>query len=87
VAVHVALNDEIIACGIAPTKPVAQKTATSIATGGPIPRGADAVVMVEHTQPVGEHGIDIRRAASPGNSCLMPAPTSRNARRCCAREH
>ena len=41
-------------------------TATSIATGGPLPRGADAIVMVEHTQPAGSGAIEIRRAASPG---------------------
>ncbi len=60
------LNDEVIACGIAPARPVLSGTATSIATGGPVPRGADAIVMVEHTQPAGSRAIEIRRAASPG---------------------
>lgn len=60
------LNDEMIACGIAPTRPVLSGTTTSIATGGPVPRGADAIVMVEHTQPAGNRAIEIRRAASPG---------------------
>jgi molybdenum cofactor synthesis domain-containing protein len=64
--VRIMLTDEIIACGTAPTRPVLSGTATSIATGGPLPRGADAVVMVEHTQPVGDGAIEIRRAASPG---------------------
>jgi putative molybdopterin biosynthesis protein len=64
--VRAKLNEEIIACGTAPTRPVLSGTATSIATGGPLPRGADAVVMVEHTQPVGTRAIEIRRAASPG---------------------
>jgi putative molybdopterin biosynthesis protein len=64
--VRVMLNDEVIACGTAPTRPVLSGTATSIATGGPLPRGADAVVMVEHTQPAGPRAIEIRRAASPG---------------------
>jgi putative molybdopterin biosynthesis protein len=64
--VRVGLNDEVIACGTAPMRPVASGTATSIATGGPLPRGADAVVMVEHTQPAGARAIEIRRAASPG---------------------
>jgi putative molybdopterin biosynthesis protein len=64
--VRVALNDEVIACGTAPVQPVVPGTATSIATGGPVPRGADAVIMVEHTQPAGTDAIDIRRAASPG---------------------
>ena len=64
--VRVMLNDEVIACGIAPVRPVLSGTATSIATGGPVPRGADAIVMVEHTQPAGPRAIEIRRAASPG---------------------
>ncbi len=64
--VHLMLNDEVIACGTAPTRPVLSETATPIATGGPIPRGADAVVMVEHTQPSGVRAIEVRRAASPG---------------------
>ncbi|QWG19446.1 molybdopterin biosynthesis protein [Bradyrhizobium sediminis] len=64
--VRLMLNDEVIACGTAPVRPVLSGTATSIATGGPVPRGADAIVMVEHTQPAGPRAIEIRRAASPG---------------------
>src|ERR1700676_1910024 len=64
--VRIMLNDEVIACGTAPERPVLSGTATSIATGGPLPRGADAIVMVEHTQPAGARAIEIRRAASPG---------------------
>jgi molybdenum cofactor synthesis domain-containing protein len=64
--VRIVLNDEIIACGTAPMQSVSSGTATSIATGGPVPRGADAIAMVEHTQPVGDDAIEIRRAASPG---------------------
>ncbi|WP_035966919.1 molybdopterin biosynthesis protein [Bradyrhizobium sp. YR681] len=64
--VRLALNGETIHCGTAPALQVAAGTATPIATGGPLPRGADAVVMVEHTQPAGSEAIDIRRAVSPG---------------------
>jgi putative molybdopterin biosynthesis protein len=64
--VRIALNDEVIACGVAPSQPVLPGTATPIATGGPVPRGADAIVMVEHTDPSGNGAIEIRRAASPG---------------------
>src|SRR6516164_5554932 len=64
--VRLMLNDEIIACGIAPAQPVLSGTATPIATGGPVPRGADAVVMIEHTQRSGSREIDVRRATSPG---------------------
>ncbi|MGY4473226.1 molybdopterin biosynthesis protein [Bradyrhizobium sp. USDA 3364] len=68
--VQLALNDETISCGTAPRRPVLPGTATAIATGGPVPRGADAIVMVEHTQPAGQAGsngaIEVRRAAAPG---------------------
>src|SRR5665213_666156 len=64
--VRLVLNDEVIACGVAPTRPVLSGTATAIATGGPVPRGADAIVMVEHTQPLSPRAIEVRRAASPG---------------------
>jgi molybdopterin molybdotransferase/putative molybdopterin biosynthesis protein len=64
--VRVMLNDEVIACGTAPTRPVLSGTVTSIATGGPVPRGADAIVMVEHTQTVGPRAIEVRRAVLPG---------------------
>jgi putative molybdopterin biosynthesis protein len=64
--VRLALNGETIQCGTAPRLQVAPGTATAIATGGPLPRGADAVVMVEHTQPAGSGTIEVRRAVSPG---------------------
>lgn len=64
--VRLALNGETIHCGTAPKLHVAVGTATPIATGGPLPRGADAVVMVEHTQPASSDAIDVRRAVSPG---------------------
>lgn len=64
--VRLILNEEVIACGVAPQLIVKSGTATPIATGGPIPRGADAVVMVEHTQPDGNNAIMVRRAVTPG---------------------
>ncbi|MGY8708942.1 molybdopterin biosynthesis protein [Bradyrhizobium sp. 18BD] len=64
--VRLALNGETIHCGTAPALAVAAGTATPLATGGPLPRGADAVVMVEHTQPAGSDAIEVRRAVSPG---------------------
>ena len=65
------LNAEVIACGDAPALEVAPGTATTIATGGVIPRGADAVVMIEHTELIegsanNEPCIELRRAAAPG---------------------
>jgi putative molybdopterin biosynthesis protein len=64
--VRLMLNDEVITCGVAPTRPVVSGTATPIATGGPVPRGADATVMIEHTLRSGVREIDVRRATSPG---------------------
>lgn len=61
------LNPETIACGIQPALVVAPGTATPIATGGPIPRGADAVVMIEHTDPAPD-GIMVARALAPGSN-------------------
>src|SRR5450631_317893 len=48
------LNAEVIACGDAPALEVAPGTATTIATGGVIPRGADCVVMIEKTELIGQ---------------------------------
>ena len=63
------LNAELLTPGVVPAAAVAAGTATVIATGGMIPRGADAVVMVEHTEAgEGEDAmrVDIRRAVAPG---------------------
>ncbi len=62
------LNPEVIACGDSPALEVMPGTATTIATGGVVPRGADAVVMVEQTELMGEGAprIELRRAAAPG---------------------
>ena len=63
------LNAEVIACGHPPVIEVAPGTASTIATGGMIPRGADAVVMVEYTELVESPdgpAIELRRAVAPG---------------------
>lgn len=63
------LNGEVLASAVQPAIPVEPGTATVIATGGMVPRGADAVMMVEQTE--FQEGVDgpavlIRKAASPG---------------------
>jgi putative molybdopterin biosynthesis protein len=63
------LNAEILTPGTAPVVPVEPGTATLIATGGMVPRGADAVVMVEHTEAHDESGatvIEVHRAVASG---------------------
>ena len=47
--VRLRVNAESIATGVVPEQEVAAGTATSIATGGMLPRGADAVLPVEFT--------------------------------------
>jgi putative molybdopterin biosynthesis protein len=60
------LNAEILACGVAPTLALAPGTATPIATGGMIPRGADAVVMIEHTRPCEGLTVQVVKPVAPG---------------------
>jgi putative molybdopterin biosynthesis protein len=62
------LNPEVIACGHMPIETVAAGTCTAIATGGVIPRGANAVVMIEQTELIeeGKPRLEVRRAALPG---------------------
>ena len=62
------LNDEEIACGTAPKLAVGSDTATPIATGGPVPRGADAVVMIEHTRYEAGRGLAVTRPVAPGQN-------------------
>lgn len=63
------LNAEVLVCGHAPILAVEPGTATTIATGGVVPRGADAVVMIEQTdltETASGPAIDVRRAVAPG---------------------
>lgn len=62
-----ALTAETLAPGTVPQTEVTAGGATSIATGGMLPRGADAVVMVEHTDLEGGRLV-LRRAATAGEN-------------------
>ncbi len=59
------LNDEELATGVVPRITVEPGTATPIATGGMLPRGSDAVVMVEHTTLDGA-GLVVHKPVAPG---------------------
>ncbi len=59
------LLPEVLATGVVPRGTVRPGTAMQIATGGMIPRGADAVVMVEHTD-VESGTLVVRRPVTPG---------------------
>jgi putative molybdopterin biosynthesis protein len=61
------LNREALATGVVPAVTVQPGTATPISTGGALPRGADAVVMVEHTRvDPGGRSVHLQRAVAPG---------------------
>ncbi|HET7804025.1 MAG TPA: molybdopterin biosynthesis protein [Pseudolabrys sp.] len=62
------LNPEVIACGHMPVETVTAGTCTAIATGGVIPRGANAVLMIEQTELIeeGKPRLEVRRAVLPG---------------------
>jgi putative molybdopterin biosynthesis protein len=64
----VALNDELLSPGIVPAATVSPGHATPIATGGMLPRGADAVLMVEHSELVDGSAIEMRRAITAGEN-------------------
>lgn len=66
------LLDEVIATAIRPRSHLQAGDAVSIATGGILPRGADAVVMVEHAD---EHDSQllVRRAVSSGANIAYAA--------------
>ncbi len=60
------LNDEVLSPGLRASIEVTTGTATTIATGAVLPRGADAVVMVEHTR-IGDQGdLLVEHPVSPG---------------------
>jgi len=65
--------------GEAPAFELSEREAAAIPTGGMLPSGADAVVMVEHTQPWGgvgqeqasaQHIIEVLRPVAPGDNIV-----------------
>ena len=62
---QVRLLPQTVATAVVPEWEVTAGTGVAIATGGMLPRGADAVVMVEHAEAEGQT-LWIRRAVTPG---------------------
>ena len=64
------LNREILQPGEEPHGIVQAGTATTIATGAVVPRGADSIVMVEHTNVIDSDDeavhIEVRQSVTPG---------------------
>src|SRR5207244_3803671 len=78
------LTGEVLATGIVPAKTVGTGQASVIATGAVLPRGADAVVMIEYTDlatPSEDGGLRIenrglRIEASGSPSSILHPPSS-----------
>lgn len=62
-----AVNPEDVVTGTVPRLTVAPGSATPIATGAPLPRGADAVVMVEHAS-LDRDRLLVARPVAPGGN-------------------
>ena len=62
--------DGTVAMGRAPTVAVVPGTAVAMPTGGALPQGADAVVMVEYTQEAMPGTIEVVHAVAPGDGMV-----------------
>ncbi|MGD9204635.1 MAG: molybdopterin molybdenumtransferase MoeA, partial [Desulfobacterales bacterium] len=59
-----------IAMGQSPEFEIAPGEAARIATGGMVPRGADCVVMIEHTAAIDDTTIEVYRSVAPGQNMI-----------------
>ena len=80
------LADESIHTGIVPDTTVRSGEAVAIATGGMMPRGADAVVMIEHADVTlrlqrDSRVADTTRVDRPAAASRLPVPISLRERR------
>ena len=62
----VRLLAETLDAGTEPTVTLQSGQAVSISTGGMVPRGADAILMIEHAD-VRDGSVHVRRAVTPGS--------------------
>jgi len=60
------LLSEVLATGVVPQLAVEKGEAVTIATGGMLPRGADAIVMVEHAEATSDTLV-VMKAVTPGS--------------------
>ena len=66
-----------ILMGQAPTYPLRGGEAQRISTGGALPDGADAVVMVEYTEALTDDEIGVTRPVSPGENVMHKGEDAR----------
>jgi len=62
-----------IAMGEIPEVEIFSGQAVAIATGGMLPQGADAVVMIEHTEGVDAHSVEIYKSVAPLQHVIEPS--------------
>lgn len=60
-----------------PQCPLERGDCVGIVTGGTLPEGADAVIMVEYTQELGAGTIEMRRSAAPGEHVMQRGEDAR----------
>jgi molybdopterin molybdotransferase len=61
-----------IPIGTVPERELSPEQSARIPTGGVVPKGADAVVMVEDTEDMVDGTIGVLRAVSPGDNIIKP---------------
>ena len=59
-----------VAMGESPNLTLGPGEAVRISTGGMLPKGADSVVMVEHTETVDDTTIEVYRSVAPGQNMV-----------------
>ncbi|MCK5829804.1 MAG: molybdopterin biosynthesis protein [Methylococcales bacterium] len=64
--IYLQLQNEQIAAGSTPTLEITKGLATPLATGGMLPRGADAIVMIEHAD-IHNDKLMVFKPVSPGS--------------------
>ena len=63
---------EDVPVGSMPQKIIRPGESASVVTGGAVPEGADAVVMVEHTNQIDERTVEISRGVSFHENIILP---------------
>uniref|UniRef100_A0A7C4RQY4 Molybdopterin molybdenumtransferase n=1 Tax=Desulfatirhabdium butyrativorans TaxID=340467 RepID=A0A7C4RQY4_9BACT len=61
-----------VAMGEVPTISVGAGEAVRISTGGMLPQGADAVIMVEYAEMIDDVLMEVYRSVAPGQNVMMP---------------
>jgi len=59
-----------IAMGEAPGFSIGRGEAAKISTGGMLPKGADSVIMIEHTDSIDAETIEVYRSVAPGQNLI-----------------